>query len=149
MLHQGQDPPTVECCSHHARGQPAQTKLPQCIEERLQLLLIFLDDAVHPVLPPRHEDLAGEARQLAVVVAQVEPAVVPPAVRGDELSHDVQLTSARLHLDSAASSVYHLLHSLLIRLLGEMLHLEEVEPQLLVGLDPEVPLVDGRKNGGL
>jgi hypothetical protein len=27
--------------------------------------------------------------------------------------------------------------------------LEEVEPQLLVGLDPQVPLVDGHENGGL
>jgi hypothetical protein len=30
-----------------------------------------------------------------------------------------------------------------------MLRLEEVEPQLLVGLDPQVPLADGRKNGSL
>jgi hypothetical protein len=59
----------VERCSHHARGQPAQTKLPQCVEERLQLQLIFLDDTVCLVLSLRHEDLAGEARQLAVVVA--------------------------------------------------------------------------------
>jgi hypothetical protein len=30
-----------------------------------------------------------------------------------------------------------------------MIHLEEVEPQLLVELDPQVPLADGHKNGGL
>jgi hypothetical protein len=30
-----------------------------------------------------------------------------------------------------------------------MLRLEEVEPQLPVGLDPQVPLADSHKNGGL
>jgi hypothetical protein len=40
-------------------------------------------------------------------------------------------------------------HSSLARLLGEMLRLEEVEPQLLMGLDPQVSLIDSRKNGGL
>jgi hypothetical protein len=41
------------------------------------------------------------------------------------------------------------LHSSLVCLLGEMLRLEELEPQLLVGLDPQVSLTDSRKNGGL
>jgi hypothetical protein len=30
-----------------------------------------------------------------------------------------------------------------------MLRLEGVEPQLPVGLDPQVPLIDDHKNGGL
>jgi hypothetical protein len=40
-------------------------------------------------------------------------------------------------------------HSFLVCLLGKVLRLEEVEPQLLVGLDPQVPLIGSHKNGGL
>jgi hypothetical protein len=45
--------------------------------------------------------------------------------------------------------VHHPPYSLLVRLLSEVLRLEEVEPQLLVGLHTQVPLADGSKNGGL
>jgi hypothetical protein len=40
-------------------------------------------------------------------------------------------------------------HSLLARLLDKVLHLEEVEPQISVGLHPQVPLADCHKDGGL
>jgi hypothetical protein len=40
-------------------------------------------------------------------------------------------------------------YSLLVCLLGEVLRLEEVKPQLLVGIHTQVPLANGRKNGGL
>jgi hypothetical protein len=59
----------VEHGGHHAHGQPAQTELPQCIEERLQLRLVLLNDAIRLVLLPRHQDLAGEAQKEAVVIA--------------------------------------------------------------------------------
>jgi hypothetical protein len=42
-------------------------------------------------------------------------------------------------LEGAASDVHHPPYSSLARLLGEVLHLEEVEPQLLVGLHTQVP----------
>jgi hypothetical protein len=45
--------------------------------------------------------------------------------------------------------VYHPPYSPLACLLGEVLCLEEMEPQLLVGFDPQVPLADGYENGGL
>jgi hypothetical protein len=45
--------------------------------------------------------------------------------------------------------MHHPSHSILSCLLGEVLCLEEVEPQLLVGLDPQVPLTDGHKNGDM
>jgi hypothetical protein len=45
--------------------------------------------------------------------------------------------------------MYHPPYSPLTCLLGEVLHLEEVEPQLLVGPHPQVPLADGHENGGL
>jgi hypothetical protein len=57
-----------------------QAKSPQHDEERLQLRLVFLDDVIRLVVLPGHQHLSGEAGQ-AVVVAQVEPAIVPPAVR--------------------------------------------------------------------
>jgi hypothetical protein len=93
--------------------------------------------------------LAKEARKEAVVVAQEKPAIVPPAVRRDELGQDVELTLARPLLDGAASSVHRPLYSPLAHLLSEVLRLEEVEPELLVGLDPQVPLANGRENYGL
>jgi hypothetical protein len=79
----------VERSSHHARGQSAQAESPRRIEEWLQLRLIFLDDTVCPVLLPGHQDLAGEAGQAVIVVALVEPAIVPPAVQRNELGQDV------------------------------------------------------------
>jgi hypothetical protein len=52
-------------------------------------------------------------------------------------------------LKGAAFGVHHPPYSPLADLLGEVLLLEEVEPQILVGLHPQVPLIDGYKNGGL
>jgi hypothetical protein len=40
-------------------------------------------------------------------------------------------------------------YSFLARLLGEVLRLEEVEPQLPVGLDPQISLTDSRKSSVL
>jgi hypothetical protein len=66
-----------------------------------------------------------------------------------KLGQDVEIASTRPHLEGAASYVHRPSYSSLARLLGEVLCLEEVEPQLLVGLHTQVPLVDGHKNGGL
>jgi hypothetical protein len=124
-------------------------KLPQCVEEWLQLQLVLLDDAIRLVLLVRHQDLVRESWQAAVVVAQIEPTVVPPAVRRDELGRNVELASACPHLEGAAFGVHRPPYSPLTRLLGEVLRLKEVEPQLPVGLHTQVPLADGRKNGDL
>jgi hypothetical protein len=40
-------------------------------------------------------------------------------------------------------------YPLLARLLGEVFRLEEVKPQILVWLHPQVPLADRRENGSL
>jgi hypothetical protein len=80
--------------------------------------------------------LAGEARKEAIIVAQVKPSIMPPAFRQDELGQNVQLASAHPHLDGAASGVHRPPYSPLARFLGEVLLLEEVEPQLPMGLDP-------------
>jgi hypothetical protein len=45
--------------------------------------------------------------------------------------------------------VHHPPYSFLARLLGKVLRLKEAKPQLPVGLDPQVPLTDSHKNGGL
>jgi hypothetical protein len=79
----------------------------------------------------------------------MEPTVVPPTVRRDELGRNVELASARPHLESAASDMHRPPYSPLARLLGEVHRLEEVEPQLPVGLHTQVPLADGRKNSRL
>jgi hypothetical protein len=72
--------------------------------------------------------LAEEPWQPVVVVAQVEPPVMLAAVRRDELRWNVLLTLTHPDLESAAPCMHHAPHSLLARLLGEMLCLEEVEP---------------------
>jgi hypothetical protein len=52
-------------------------------------------------------------------------------------------------LKGVATDVHHALHSPLTRLIGKVLCLEKVEPQILVGLHPQVPLTDRHKDGGL
>jgi hypothetical protein len=86
---------------------------------------------------------------VVVVIAQVEPPVVPSAVRRDELRWDVELASTCPNLKGAAPSMHRTPHSPLTRLLGKMLCLEKVEPQVPVGFHPQVPLADRRKDGGL
>jgi hypothetical protein len=141
VLHQRQHPLAVECDGHHSRRQPALPKPPQRVEEWLQFQLVLFDDAVRPVVLTRHQDLAGEPRQPVVIVAQVEPPVMPAAVRRDELRRDVLLTSTHPNLESAAPRMHRAPHSSLARLL------EEVEPQIPVWLHPQVPLADRRKDG--
>jgi hypothetical protein len=118
----------VEHDGHHPRGQSTLTKPPQRVEERLQLRLFFLDDAVRLVVLARHQDPARELWQAVVVVAQIEPTIVSSAVRQDELHRDVELASTHTHLKGAATGVHRLPHSPLAYLLGKGLHLEEVEP---------------------
>jgi hypothetical protein len=55
----------------------------------------------------------------------------------------------RPNLEGAAASVHRTPHSLLTCLLSEMLRLEEMKPQIPVGLHPQIPLTDCRKDGGL
>jgi hypothetical protein len=118
----------VEHGGHHPNAQSAQTEPSQLVEEWLQLRLVVLDDAIRPVVLAQHQDLAGELWQTVVIVAQVEPAIVPSAIRRNELRRDVELTSTRPHLKGAATGVHRLPHPPLARLLGEMFHLEKVEP---------------------
>jgi hypothetical protein len=75
----------VERSGHHSRHQPTLTESPQRVEERLQLRLVLLDDTVRLVLLARHQHLAGEPQQMVTVVAQVEPSVMPAAVRRNQL----------------------------------------------------------------
>jgi hypothetical protein len=84
-------------------------------------------DAIRPIVLARYQDLAGELRQAVVVVAQVEPPVMPTAVRRDELRRDIEITSTRVDLKGTAASLNRTPHSPLARLLGKVLHLEKVE----------------------
>jgi hypothetical protein len=70
---------------HHPRRQSALTEPPQRVEERLQLRLVIFNDVVPSILLSSHQHPAGIPQQLVTVVAEVELAVMPAAVRGDQL----------------------------------------------------------------
>ena len=53
------------------------------------------------------------------------------------------------HLESAASGPHHLPRTRRVRRLGGMPRSEEMEPQLPMGGDPQIPLADGDEDGRL
>jgi hypothetical protein len=77
-----------------------------------------------------------ERRQPLVVVAEVEPPTLPPLVRRGKGDRDVQLRPVRAQLERAAASSNGEAHPPHLAGRGEGLRMEEVNPQVSMGLDP-------------
>jgi hypothetical protein len=142
-------PTTVKRRRYCRRRQASSTKLLQRRQQRVQTRLLDVRHAVHPVVLPGGQHAAGIPRQLVLVVAEVEPARVPPAVRRDEARRDVLVRPTRPQLKDAAPYPHCVEGALPSRVPREKLGLEKVEPQVPLRLHPEVSLADRRKDGGL
>jgi hypothetical protein len=62
---------------------------------------------------------------------------------------DVQLRPVRVQLERAAIGADGVAHPPHLAREGERLCAEEMDPQVLVGLDPQEPLIDGGEDGCL
>ena len=74
---------------------------------------------------------------------------MPATVGRRELSRDIEGLPVLAHLESAAAGPQRLSSALHARRLGGENRLKQVEPQLLVGSDPQIPLVDSDEDGRL
>jgi hypothetical protein len=118
-------------------------------QQWVQPWLLDLRDAVRLVLLSGDQHPAGIPRQLTLVIAEVKPAIVPAAVRGDQLCRDVLVTTTRPDLQHAAPRAHRAPRPSFLCFLGEELRPEEMEPQVPLRIHPQVPLTDHRENGGL
>jgi hypothetical protein len=139
----------MEGRDHRRSHQASKAKLLQRRQQRVQAWLLGFRHSVRPAILSSSQHAAGVPRQLIFIIAEVEPTLVPPAVRRDEASQDVQIRPARPHLQDAAPYSSRAQDALLPRLLSEELGLEKVKPQVLLRLHPKVALADRRKDGGL
>jgi hypothetical protein len=90
-----------------------------------------------------------ECQQPLVVAVEEKPPTLPPLIRPGEGGRDVQLRPVRAQLECAAAGSDGVAHPLHLAREGEHLRPEEMEPQVLLGLDPQVPLLDGDEDGCL
>ena len=95
----------MEGSHDHSRRKAAAPQPLQPLQERLQLGLILLQDAISPLLRTALHDPPGVGGKSAVVVAEVEPAVVPVTVGRRELGWDVEELPVLVHLESAAAAL--------------------------------------------
>jgi hypothetical protein len=77
------------------------------------------------VLPYRIHDPLGVLQKPLAIVAEVEPAIMPPLVRRGKGGRDVLLCLVR---ERAATSPHHVMDLLHLKREGERLRAEEVEP---------------------
>ena len=111
--------------------------------------LISYHDAVPPLLRLALHDSPGVGGKTTIIITEVEPAGVPATIGRCELGWDVEVLPVLAHLESAAASPHRLPHARRARRLGGMPRLEEVEPQLPMGSNPQIPLADGDEDGRL
>jgi hypothetical protein len=102
-----------------------------------------------PSLLRSEDDTVRERRQPPVIIVEVEPSALSPLIRRSEGGMDVQCLPVRAQLERAAATADGVAHPPHLAREGERLRAEEVDPQVLVGLDPLEPLADGGEDGRL
>jgi hypothetical protein len=85
-----------------------------------------------PVLPRREDGALGTHWQSLIVVAEVEPAALPPVVRRREGDRDVELHSIRAQLEHASTGPHRMAHILHVCGEGEPLRPEQVKPEVYI-----------------
>jgi hypothetical protein len=130
----------VEGSNNSSRGETAVLELPQGVQQRPQVGLELPRQTPPPSVLRSEDDAVRERRQPLVVITEVEPSALPPLVRRGEGGRDVQLRLVRVQLERAAAGPDGVEHPPHLAEEGEGLRLEEMEPQVLMGLNSHVPL---------
>jgi hypothetical protein len=130
-------------------GMAFGLELLQGTENGLELLLVLVCGPPAPVITGGGHHSLRKGRQHPVVILEIKPPVLPPLVRSHKGGRDVLLCAPRPQLEGAAASPHRHTHLLHVRRHGGELRGEEMGPQVPVGVNPQKPLANRRKNGRL
>ena len=123
--------------------QPLPRQVRQRVGEDFELVLLRLGQ--HPPIPLRWslpEHPVGERRECATVVPKVEPPSTPPGVVRRHLARDVEVPPGRADVERQAAGAREP-PRLAPRVLDEEFTAEQMDPEVPVGFNAEVPLADG------
>jgi hypothetical protein len=124
-------------------------KLPEGLQHRLHVGLELSRQAPPPSLLRSKDDMVCEHQQPLVIVVEVEPSTLPPLIRRGECGRDVQMRSVRAQLKRATIGPNSVTHPPHLAREREGLRTEEVDAQVPVGIDPQVPLANDNEDGRL
>jgi hypothetical protein len=100
---QWQNPPPVEGRDNSGRGETTIPKLPQGLQQRLQVGLELLKQTPPPSLLRSEDDVVRECWQPPVVVVEVEPSTLPSLIERGKGGRYVQLRPVQAQLEHAAA----------------------------------------------
>jgi hypothetical protein len=109
-------------------GEASVVEPQQGVQEGLQLGLVLPRNAPPPALPHSSYDPLGIPGQPAIVVAEIELAVLPPLVRRGQGGRDVKVRPIQPQLERTATGPHRSADLLHLRRQREGLRVAEVDP---------------------